>query len=279
MEQVMMARFTALPGRVDALQQAVDVLARAVRKEPGNEGFDVFQAADDPHAFTMIERYTNAAAFHAHAAMPHTAAFNAALAQLTVTGAPEVTQLTPQATGAEPAHAIRGIDHVGITVPDIAAASGFLERAVGAIPLYDVQSETAPPMAGAEVEQQLGVPPGAQITHMRLMRIGNAANIELFQFAEAPQADAAGLQDFGLQHIALYTDDIGEAAARFADAGGTLLSPPHDLAAQEGGPHNRGVYGRAPWGTLIEFIATPDGVDYPADCAFPRWKPRPNLGG
>ena len=108
----------------------------------------------------------------------------------------------------------RGIDHVGLTVPDLESASHFLEEALGAIPLYDVQALDAPPMAGAEAEMQLGLPSGAKIVHMRLLRVGEGPSLELFQFADASQRGAAALPDYGLQHFALYVDDIDEAAAR-----------------------------------------------------------------
>src|SRR6478752_10066824 len=82
----------------------------------------------------------------------------------------------------------------------------------------------APPMAGAEAGMQLGLPSGAKIVQMRLLRVGEGPSLELFQFADASQRGAAALPDYGLQHFALYVDDIDEAAARFEAAGGELLS-------------------------------------------------------
>jgi hypothetical protein len=65
---------------------------------------------------------------------------------------------------------------------------------------------------------------------------------------------------------------MAAAAERFERAGGTLLSPPHGLAGVEDGPGNAGVYGRAPWGALIELITYPAGVDLPAGSPM-RWTP------
>ncbi len=166
----------------------------------------------------------------------------------------------------------RGIDHVGLTVPDLETASRFLEEALGAIPLYDVQALDVPPMAGAEAEMQLGLPSGAKIVHMRLLRVGEGPSLELFQFADASQRGAAVLPDYGLQHFAIYVDDIDEAAARFEVAGGELLSSSNALSGPEAGPHNRWLYGRAPWGSLIELITYPDGVRVP-DSTPGRWTP------
>lgn len=68
----------------------------------------------------------------------------------------------------------RGIDHIGMTVPDVDEASGFLVKAFDAEILYDVQPENAEPMAGKEPEQQLGIPKGAKIVHMRLVQTPTA---------------------------------------------------------------------------------------------------------
>jgi len=166
----------------------------------------------------------------------------------------------------------RGIDHIGMTVPDIERAARFLEAALGATTLYDVQRLSDAPMAGKDVEQQLGMPNRAAITHMRLMRVGVGPSVELFQFSHVEQGPSASLPDFGLQHVAVYVDDIAVSAERFERAGGTLLSPPHRLAGIEDGPGNAGVYGRAPWGSLIELITYPAGVDVPKGGPT-RWTP------
>lgn len=168
---------------------------------------------------------------------------------------------------------LRGVDHIGLTVPDVERASDFLARAFGAVPFYDVQPGDAPPMAGSETERQLGLPRGAKIVHMRLMRIGEGPSLELFQFADVAQQAAAALSDVGLQHFALYVDEIAAAAQRFTEAGGRLLSPPHPLAGVEGRAGNAGVYGLAPWGGLIELIAYPAGIEYPPDAPGSRWTP------
>lgn len=166
----------------------------------------------------------------------------------------------------------RGIDHIGMTVPDVDEASGFLVKAFDAEVLYDVQPENAEPMAGKEPEQQLGIPKGAKIVHMRLVQIGEGPTIELFQFEDAEQQNVAKLNDFGLQHFCLYTDDIQAAAKQFEAAGGTLLSEIHGLAGVEESKNNKGVYGKTPWGSLVELITYPDGL---SDPKLHRWTPEP----
>lgn len=277
MTHIVMAELTALSGREDELSSRITALAVAVRKEAGNEGFEVFTKPGVERGWLMIERYRNREAFERHLKMPHTMAFNEALATLAEGGGSATTDLTATATVDDARPGIRGIDHVGVTVPDIDAATAFLEAAFGARTLYDVLPAGAEPMQGEETEQQLGLPQGARIVEMRLIRIGQSANIEMFRFENTVQGDSASLPDFGLQHVALYVDDMQAACARFRAAGGELLSDPHSLASVEDRPGNVGVYGKTPWGMLIELIDTPGGIDYPADCSLPRWKPQPNL--
>lgn len=170
----------------------------------------------------------------------------------------------------------RGIDHVGLTVPDVAAASDFLAQALGAVVVYDVVTAATGPMQGPETEQQLGIAPGSQVARVRLLRIGNGPSIELFEMRHAPQRPPLALDDFGWNHVCFYVDDLDQAAQRFVAAGGTLLTPPHGIGGIEGGsgrPRNRGVYGRPPWGGLIELLTYPDGIGYP-NPNLTRWTPQ-----
>lgn len=165
---------------------------------------------------------------------------------------------------------LRGLDHIGITVPNVNDASDFLVKAFDAKVLYDVQPEDKKPMAGQETEQQLGIPKGAKIVHMRLVQIGEGPTIELFQFQNVEQNNAVGLNDFGIQHFCLYCDDIESCAKQFVAAGGTLLSEIHRLAGVEEGNNNKGVYGKTPWGSLVELITYPNGLK---DRKLHRWTP------
>lgn len=166
----------------------------------------------------------------------------------------------------------KGIEHIGITVPDIDAAVEFLKNALDAELLYELISENEEPMKGAETEQQLGIPKGNEIVRMSFLKIGNGPGLELFQFGNTASRDAVALNDFGLTHFSVYVDDIDAAANQFEKAGGKLLSKPHALAGIEDGERNRGVYGKAPWGSLIELISLKDGLKNKT-LNEKRWKP------
>ena len=87
----------------------------------------------------------------------------------------------------------RGIDHIGMTVPSIEEATRFFKEAFEAQVSYDVQRPEHQPMEGEEVEQQLDLPSGRKIVHMRLLRLGNGPSIELFELAASPNQPAAGI--------------------------------------------------------------------------------------
>lgn len=167
----------------------------------------------------------------------------------------------------------RGIHHLGVTVPDLDAATDFLRAAIGARWCYDGLTREDPPREGPEVERMLGLPKGARIVRQRMLRIGNGPGLEVFEIESPRQQPAAGLQDFGLNHLAVYCDDMDAAVARMKAAGGELLSEVHGNSRHEDTPGNASVYARAPWGMLIELQSIPGGYYYAPDSEATAWLP------
>ncbi len=167
---------------------------------------------------------------------------------------------------------VRGVDHIGITVPDLEQATRFLQNALGAVVLYDMLDA---PLAGDFIESALGVPKGAVLAQVRMLRLGESASLEVFSFTHVDQRKPAVASDYGLQHFCVYVDDIEAAAKRFTAAGGTCLSEPLDLPGAQAGPGNRFLYARAPWGTIIELVTFPSPEVYEAKMSLRRWRPPP----
>lgn len=165
---------------------------------------------------------------------------------------------------------VRAIEHVGITVPDLEQATAFLAAAFGAEHLYDMIDE---PLSGPAIESGLGVPPGATIEAIRMLRLGDGPNLELFVYSGVPQRDPVLPSDLGLQHFCVYVDDMDAAAARLQEAGGVLLSAPGDLPGGDAGPGNRYVYARTPWGSTVELVTYPSPQAYEATTPRRRWRP------
>src|SRR5262249_21136640 len=93
-----------------------------------------------------------------------------------------------------------GVDHVGITVPDLNQAVEWFEDILGAVaPL------TFGPFEGAFLEGALDVVPGTKIDRITVLRIGHSANIELFQYESPGQRqDEPRNSDWTGHHVAFY---------------------------------------------------------------------------
>lgn len=171
-------------------------------------------------------------------------------------------------------HSIRGIDHIGITVPDIQAATAFLSAALGAELIYEsVGLEDESPDEQAQ-QKTLNLVPGTVVKAVRMLKLHHGPGIELFQMQGPSQREPLRPNDFGLQHFAVYSDDVDAALARFSDAGGEVFTQPQPLGfPTEVGDGNVFCYGRTPWGTIIEFISTPSPMPYEQETPLRRWKP------
>lgn len=167
----------------------------------------------------------------------------------------------------------RGIDHVGITVPDIDAATAFFVDVFDAVVLYDSLPAGAQPNAGRELERRMGVPGGTQERRIRMLRLGNGPGVELFEFTGPEQQAPARPCDFGLQHLALYVDDPAAMADRVRRAGGEQFGGVSPLPGPESGEGNEFVYCRAPWGTTLELLCYPTAQPYEESTVARRWRP------
>ncbi|SEG93148.1 Catechol 2,3-dioxygenase [Nonomuraea solani] len=168
---------------------------------------------------------------------------------------------------------VRGIDHVGVTVPDLEAATTFFARAFGAEVLYDTLPREKGPKGGWATERRLGVPQGTIEVAVRMLRLPNGPGIELFEFKGPRQAGAVIPCDLGWQHVALYVDDLDAALRQVAEAGGTRLADPVPLTGPEAGERNRYAYCRTPWGGTVELLTYPDAQPYEKETDQRRWRP------
>ncbi|MEO3794423.1 VOC family protein [Nonomuraea sp. B10E15] len=168
---------------------------------------------------------------------------------------------------------VHGIDHVGVTVPDLDEATKFFARAFGAEVLYDTLPKERGPKGGWAVERRLGVPQGTVEVAIRMLRLPNGPGIELFEFGGPRQADPVLMCDLGWQHVALYVDDVDAAVQRVIEAGGSPMGEPVPLPGPESGGRNRFVHCRTPWGSVVELVTYPDAQPYEQDTGLRRWRP------
>ena len=172
----------------------------------------------------------------------------------------------------------RAIDHVGIGVPSVEDAVRFFEQAFGAQVLYRMEShrpaESEDELAGERA--RLGTRPGARWVRSVLLRLGEGASIELFEYADEGQRPPPTASDLGIQHFAVYVDDIGRAREAVVAAGGTALEGPTLLPGLESGEGNSWLYTVAPWGGVIELVTFPSPQPYEETTPLRRWRPPPS---
>ncbi|BDH51442.1 hypothetical protein MTP02_24530 [Streptomyces albus] len=145
---------------------------------------------------------------------------------------------------------VRGIDHIGLTVPDLEAATRFLADALGAEVLYDTLPAGRGPVGGPETEQRLGVPPGTRQLAIRMLALPDGPGIELFAY-DPPGRSPALPHDLGWQHLALYVDDLDATLARAVEAGADPSPRPTPSPARRQAPPTASPTsappGAAPW--------------------------------
>lgn len=167
---------------------------------------------------------------------------------------------------------LRGADHIGLTVPDIEAATQFFVEVLGAERFYDLG-----PMAddsGDWMAVQLGVHPRARVNRVRFLRLGHGLNIELFEY-EAPsqRGELPANSDIGGHHLALYVDDFDAALAHLRAHGVEIMGEP---VVRRAGPSagQTWIYFRAPWGLQLELLSYPAGKAYERETTRRLWDPR-----
>lgn len=171
---------------------------------------------------------------------------------------------------------IRGIEHVGITVPNHEEAIAFFKAAFDAEVLFSLTDKSRDPLTHEDLGPKNGLRKGTAIVAVSMLRLQNGPNVEVFEIDRPGGRPDQGISDYGISHFSVTVDDIEAATQTFADAGGTLLEGPYDLGDQEEGPGNKGQFGQAPWGLLIEFEQLPAPMDYDGQPEAKRWLPEPD---
>jgi len=166
---------------------------------------------------------------------------------------------------------VRGIDHIGFTVPNIDQGVSFFRDVLGCQeamrfgPFRDDE--------GTFMQDLVDVHPRAVIKQIAMMRCGQGSNIELFEYNSPDQnTKMPRNSDHGGFHIAFYVEDI-EAAVAKAKASGlkTFMGP---LPITEGPAAGQSInYVLTPWGSYVELISYPDGMAYEKESSTKLWAP------
>jgi catechol 2,3-dioxygenase-like lactoylglutathione lyase family enzyme len=165
---------------------------------------------------------------------------------------------------------LRGLDHVGFTVPDLEQAVRFFVDVLGCERFYDLGPFRSD---GDWMARHLGVHPRAVMKKLTLLRCGHGSNFEIFEY-EAPdrRTEQPRNSDVGGHHLAFYVDDMDAALAYLKAHGVRVLGEP---TVRRDGPSGgqTWVYFLTPWGMQCELVSFPEGKGYEKDTDRRLWHP------
>lgn len=176
-----------------------------------------------------------------------------------------------------PISGLRGMEHIGLTVPDIEQAIAFFVDVLGFEHFYDIgpfRDEE-----GTWFADNLDLDPRAMIPRGALLRCGHGSNLELFEYVVAgQQRQPPRMSDVGGLHLAFYVDDMAQALADLDANGVRILGGPKDGMGIERGEGSSFAHFLAPWGQLLELVSFPHGKAYMEGRDRLLWSPTDPAG-
>ncbi|MDQ6527370.1 VOC family protein [Nocardioides sp. LHD-245] len=161
----------------------------------------------------------------------------------------------PSPTPAVPG--VRGIDHLGLTVPSVPEASAFFVEVLGFEEFY-----SHGPYVDEEGDSQqvyFDRHPRSECVEIRMLRTANL-NLELLQLNAPDQVrEVPKTSDWGSAHAAFYVDDMALAVQNLRDRGVRVLGGPLSLPGPEAGQDAEFCFFLTPWGQPLELISFPHG--------------------
>ncbi|WIX77400.1 VOC family protein [Amycolatopsis carbonis] len=154
-----------------------------------------------------------------------------------------------------PIPGVTGVDHFGLTVPDLDQAHEFFTEVLGCEYLYRLGPYEHD---DSWMSEHLGVDDKAVMRRLHFYRLGGKAIFEVFQY-EAPEQNPTPPRnsDVGGHHIALYVEDLDAAVADLHRRGLRVLGEPTTSSGASEG--QRWVYFLSPWGLQCELVSYPNG--------------------
>lgn len=161
---------------------------------------------------------------------------------------------------------IHGIEHVGLTVPNLEEATEFFVNVLGCKVVYSLH-----PTARYK-DNYLDVHPQAE-RKIRTLSCRNGAHFELFEFSSPDQKrHMPKFSDYGGHHVAFYVDDMDTAIAYLKGKGVELFGEKRYGEGPEAGRDSTFVHFRTPWGLILELISFPHGRAYEQEKPS-MWRP------
>jgi len=175
-----------------------------------------------------------------------------------------------------PVAGLRGLEHVGLTVPDMEQALDFFATVLGGETLYEIGPVSA---EDNWMAVNLGVASDAVIPRIVMLRVGlQGPVLELFEYEHPAQERHPPPQSsVGGQHLAFYVEDIDAGVEDLRRHGIVALGEPKRVSE---GPSAglAWVHFLAPWGQQLELVSYPNGIAAHADRDPAVWIPGHEAG-
>jgi len=167
--------------------------------------------------------------------------------------------------------ALRGVEHIGFTVPDLNEAERFFVDIIGCERVYSLGPFERPD--DDWMLEHLNVHPRSIMRELRFFRCGHGPNFEIFQWEPADgQSAQPRNSDIGGHHLAFYVDDFDAALTYLRSQDVRIVGEP--TTSRNASEGQRWVYFLTPWGMQLEIVSYPNGKAYEADTDLRLWHPR-----
>lgn len=161
-----------------------------------------------------------------------------------------------------PLPGLEGLDHVGMTVPDLEMGIRFYSSLLNATEIFRLgpfDSRDFPTVGDLDWSAAYVNVPDARFT-LAMLELRNGSRLELFQYDRPTDRDTSPPRncDLGGHHVAFKVSDLDSAVAMGASLGLRFMAGPIEI---EEGPAagQRIIYVLDPWGNQLEL------VEYDAD--------------
>lgn len=161
---------------------------------------------------------------------------------------------------------MRGVEHIGLTVPNLEEATKFFVDALGCEVVYSLY----PPR---RTDNYLDLHPEAE-RKIRTLSCHNGPHFELFEYSAPDQnKHMPKSSDYGGHHVAFYVDDMDATIAYLKSKGIQLFGEKQKAYGAEAGKDSSFVHFKTPWGLILELISFPHGRAYEQERPA-MWNPR-----
>lgn len=172
---------------------------------------------------------------------------------------------------------LRGIEHVGVTVPDLDAAIDWFVTVLGCRLVYrhgPYEFPAGTPDTENYFVAHLAADPGLRL-EIAMLRCGESSNLELFEVHNLVGGDAEmrRFPALGVSHLNFYVDDMEAAVKRLGEHGVEPLGGIAVTGDVEAGEESTNVHFLTPWGMMLEFTSYPEGRKFEEQTAVRTWLP------